>query len=53
MLQRTIEPHDSKMEKTSSYWKCHYCNKKGHVKPFCYKLYVYPMLYQPKLHKNV
>jgi hypothetical protein len=23
-------------------WKCHYCGKNGHIKPFCYKLYGYP-----------
>ena len=53
MLQHSIEPNDSKMEKVSSSWKCRHCNKKGHIKPFCYKLYGYPMLYQPKLHKPV
>jgi len=53
MLQHSIEPNDSEMEKVSSSWKCHHCNKKGHIKPFCYKLYGYPMLYQPKLHEPV
>jgi hypothetical protein len=23
-------------------WKCHYCGKYGHIKPFCYILYGYP-----------
>ncbi|KAK2382715.1 hypothetical protein QL285_070232 [Trifolium repens] len=23
-------------------WKCHYCGKNGHIKPFCYTLYGYP-----------
>jgi hypothetical protein len=23
-------------------WKCHYCGKNGHIKPFCYKLCGYP-----------
>jgi hypothetical protein len=23
-------------------WRCHYCGKFGHIKPFCYKLYGYP-----------
>jgi hypothetical protein len=53
MLQHPIEPHDSKKEKVSSCWKCHYCNKKGHIKPFCYRLYGYPLLYQSKLHEPV
>jgi len=34
MLQHPIEPHDSKMEKVSSSWKCHYCKKKGSHKTF-------------------
>ena len=53
MLEHPIKPHDYKMEKVFSYWKCHYCNKQGHIKPFCYKLYGYPMIYQPKLHEPV
>ncbi|MCI13916.1 gag-pol polyprotein, partial [Trifolium medium] len=23
-------------------WKCHYCGRNGHIRPFCYKLYGYP-----------
>jgi hypothetical protein len=23
-------------------WICHHCKRKGHIKPFCYKLYGYP-----------
>ncbi|WJX52063.1 hypothetical protein P8452_38207 [Trifolium repens] len=23
-------------------WVCHHCGKKGHIRPFCYKLYGYP-----------
>jgi hypothetical protein len=23
-------------------WICHYCGKKGHIRPFCFKLYGYP-----------
>ncbi|MCI33747.1 gag-pol polyprotein, partial [Trifolium medium] len=23
-------------------WRCHYCGRKGHIRPFCYKLYGYP-----------
>ncbi|MCH90922.1 gag-pol polyprotein, partial [Trifolium medium] len=23
-------------------WVCHYCGRKGHIKPFCFKLYGYP-----------
>ncbi|GAU37844.1 hypothetical protein TSUD_57040 [Trifolium subterraneum] len=29
--------------KTKSHlWVCHYCGRKGHIRPFCYKLYGYP-----------
>ncbi|MCH98684.1 gag-protease polyprotein, partial [Trifolium medium] len=23
-------------------WVCHYCGRKGHIRPFCFKLYGYP-----------
>ncbi|CAJ2665853.1 unnamed protein product [Trifolium pratense] len=23
-------------------WRCHHCGKKGHIRPYCYKLYGYP-----------
>ncbi|PNX93845.1 gag-protease polyprotein, partial [Trifolium pratense] len=30
-------------------WRCHYCGRKGHIRPFCYKLHGYPNWhYQPK-----
>ncbi|PNX63255.1 gag-protease polyprotein, partial [Trifolium pratense] len=24
------------------HWVCHYCGRRGHIRPFCYKLYGYP-----------
>ncbi|KAK2420853.1 gag-protease polyprotein [Trifolium repens] len=27
-------------------WVCHHCGKKGHIRPFCFKLYGYPEPYQ-------
>jgi hypothetical protein len=27
-------------------WVCHHCGKKGHIRPFCYKLYGYPRHWQ-------
>ncbi|KAK2382273.1 hypothetical protein QL285_069821 [Trifolium repens] len=27
-------------------WVCHHCGKKGHIRPFCSKLYGYPERYQ-------
>jgi hypothetical protein len=36
-------PHQKPAYKgKSTAWKCHYCGKNGHIKPFCYKLYGYP-----------
>ncbi|PNX89518.1 gag-pol polyprotein [Trifolium pratense] len=30
-------------------WICHHCGRKGHIRPFCFKLYGYPdRSYQPK-----
>jgi hypothetical protein len=34
-------PHQKHKGKFNA-WKCHYCGKNGHIKPFCYKLYGYP-----------
>jgi len=31
MLQHPIEPHDFKMEKVSSSWKCHRCNNPSYM----------------------
>ncbi|KAK2457616.1 gag-protease polyprotein [Trifolium repens] len=36
-------PHQELIHKKKfTSWKCHYCGKHGHIKPFCYKLYGYP-----------
>ena len=29
-------------KKTTHPWICHHCKRKGHIRPFCYKLYGYP-----------
>jgi hypothetical protein len=29
-------------QQTKTTWRCHYCGKKGHIRPFCFKLYGYP-----------
>lgn len=31
-------------------WKCHYCGRNGHIKPYCFELYGYPK--QPLLPKS-
>ena len=30
------------MNKKYKKWRCHYCGRFGHIKPFCFKLYGYP-----------
>ena len=30
---------------------CHYCKKKGHIKPFCYKLYGFSQQHHQKIQK--
>jgi len=48
MFEHPVEPPKPKLVKESPSWKCYFCNKQGHKKPFCYKLYGVPRLYQPK-----
>ncbi|KAK2375776.1 gag-protease polyprotein [Trifolium repens] len=35
-----------KSQKRYRRWVCHHCGKKGHIRPFCFKLYGYPERYQ-------
>ncbi|KAK2430380.1 hypothetical protein QL285_024221 [Trifolium repens] len=35
-----------KSQKRCRRWVCHHCGKKGHIRPFCFKLYGYPERYQ-------
>ena len=35
---RFIPRHKSKYRS----WRCHHCGRKGHIRPYCYKLYGYP-----------
>jgi len=35
----------SSSSKTNN-WVCHYCGKKGHIRPFCYALQRYKFQYQ-------
>jgi len=48
MLEHPVEPPKPKLVKEPPSWKCHFCNRQGHKKPFCYKLYGAPGLYQPR-----
>jgi len=38
-------------KKTTCPWTCHYCKRKGHIRPFCYKLYGYLEHYGHKSHE--
>jgi len=42
MLQHSGEHHSSKNKKVTRPWVCHHCKRKGHIRPFCFKLYGYP-----------
>jgi hypothetical protein len=48
MLQHPEEHQSSKSKKISRPWVCHYCRRKGHIRPFCFKLYGYPKRSQQK-----
>jgi len=48
MLEHPIEPPKQKLVKEPPLWKCHFCNRQGHKKPLCYKLYGDLRLYQPR-----
>jgi len=48
MLQHPKE-HHSKNKKISHPRICHYCGRKGHIGPLCFKLYGYPNQVQQKL----
>jgi len=52
MLQHPKE-HHSNNKKISPPWVCHYCGRKDHIRPFCFKLYGYPNQYQQNLHEPV
>ncbi|GAU50915.1 hypothetical protein TSUD_411150, partial [Trifolium subterraneum] len=40
--QHPTQHHDNSYYKKHRPWRCHYCGRKGHIRPFCYKLYGYP-----------
>ena len=41
MLQHPEEHQISRSKKKSHLWVCHYCKRKGHIRPLCFKLYGY------------
>jgi len=48
MLQHPEEHQIVKKIKKSHPWVCHYCGRKGHIRPFCFKLYGYPNQFDHK-----
>jgi len=47
-LEHPVELPKPELVKEPPSWKCHFYNRQGHKKPFFYKLYGVPRLYQPK-----
>ena len=39
---RTQHQEQRNMKKKYQRWRCHYCGRFGHIKPFCFRLYGYP-----------
>jgi hypothetical protein len=46
MLKHSPQHHGSNVRRRSQRWVCHHCGRKGHIRPFCFKLYGYPEWYQ-------
>ncbi|GAU45662.1 hypothetical protein TSUD_293710 [Trifolium subterraneum] len=42
MLHHSKQHYGAKYKTKSHSWVCHYCGRKGHIRPLCYKLYGYP-----------
>ncbi|WJX55219.1 hypothetical protein P8452_41015 [Trifolium repens] len=39
---RSVVHQRPKNQRRYRRWVCHHCGKRGHIRPFCYKLYGYP-----------
>src|SRR3954464_7201440 len=52
MSKHVTQHHEkSEMKRKFQRWRCHYCGRFGHIKPFCFILYGYPdqaPYYKPK-----
>jgi hypothetical protein len=46
MLKRSAQHHGSNSRRRPRRWVYHHCGRKGHIRPFCFKLYGYPKWYQ-------
>src|SRR4051812_35927638 len=52
-MSKHVTQHHEKgeMKRKFQRWRCHYCGRFGHIKPFCFRLYGYPdqaPSYKPK-----
>ncbi|KAK2453398.1 gag-protease polyprotein [Trifolium repens] len=45
MLKRPAQHHGSSSNRRPRRWVCHHCGKRGHIRPYCFKLYGYPQWY--------
>ena len=43
-----LEPSQQHEKRRTRPWICHHCKRKGHIRPFCYKLYGYPCKFNHK-----
>jgi len=48
MLRNSQENQNFKNKRITRPWVCHHCKRKGHIRPFCYKLYGYPKQFEHK-----
>jgi len=48
MLRHFQQHQNFKNKRTTRPWVCHHCKRKGHIRPFCYKLYGYPKQFEYK-----
>lgn len=54
LTQHHARHHNTQIGGKLFRWRCHYCGKYGHIKPFCFKLYGYPRYpTQPKANQLV
>lgn len=51
MLQHPVEHPNSKSKAIYRPWVCHYCGRNGHIRSYCFKLYVYPNHFQQRIHE--
>ncbi|KAK2457508.1 putative mitochondrial protein [Trifolium repens] len=53
MLKRPVQHHGSSSNRRPRRWVCHHCGKRGHIRPYCFKLYGYPQWYHHNTSEQV